>query len=291
MHPKQLLARYGLEPKKSLGQNFLFDEGVLARIVATADLQPHDQVLEIGPGLGALTRLLAQAAARVTAVELDARFLPVLRDQLAPFTNVQIIHGDILEQDPAALFAGPYKVVANVPYYITGAILRHLLSAPHKPTCLALTVQQEVAERITAVPPHMSLLAVSVQFYGRAVVAHSIKAGAFWPRPEVDSAVMRIDVFDGTRMLQPHAAQADADSTDGDWAPVDEAAFFRVAQAGFSQKRKQLRNNLRQLGLDKRAVQAALDAAGIDGRRRAETLTVEEWRRLVRVIGSELSNE
>jgi 16S rRNA (adenine1518-N6/adenine1519-N6)-dimethyltransferase len=267
MHPKQLLAQYGLEPKKSLGQNFLFDENVLARIAATADLHPHDQVLEVGPGLGALTRHLAQAAARVAAVELDARFLPILRDQLAPFANVQIIHGDILEQDPAALFEGPYKVVANVPYYITGAILRHLLGARHKPTCLALTVQQEVAERITAVPPNMSLLAVSVQFYGRAVVAHTIKAGAFWPRPDVDSAVVRIDVNE-------------------DLTRVDEAAFFHVARAGFSQKRKQLQNNLRRLGLDKRAVQAALDAAGIDGRRRAETLTIEEWLTLTKVMRS-----
>ena len=159
MHPKQLLSHYRLEPKKSLGQNFLFDENVLARIVEAAELTPFEPVLEIGPGLGSLTRLLAQTAVPVTAVELDNRFLPILQTELAYFDNVRLIHGDILTQNLEALFDQPYKVVANVPYYITGAILRHLLSAKQKPTSVVMTVQKEVAERITAVPPKMSLLA------------------------------------------------------------------------------------------------------------------------------------
>jgi 16S rRNA (adenine1518-N6/adenine1519-N6)-dimethyltransferase len=259
-HPKEILNRYGLEPKQSLGQNFLFDENVLGRIVDAAELEPGDAVLEIGPGLGALTRLLAQTAVSLTAIELDDRFLPILRHELAAYPNVRLIHGDILEQDPATLFDRPYKVVANVPYYITGAILRHLLEARHKPTRLVLTVQKEVAERITAVPPHMSLLAVSAQYYGPVKRVATLKAGAFWPRPDVDSAVIRLDIT----------------------AEVgDEAAFFRVVRAGFSQKRKQLHNNLRQLGLDPATLNAILQTAGIDGRRRAETLTLAEWRRLV----------
>ena len=195
MHPKQLLDQYHLQPKKSLGQNFLFDENVLARIVETAVLTPTDTILEIGPGLGALTRLLAESVKHVTAVELDDRFLPILQQELTPYENVTLIHGDILEQNPNTLFNEPYKVVANVPYYITGAILRHLLSAEQKPTTMVLTVQKEVADRMTAVPPNMSLLTVSTQFYGRCERITTIKAGAFWPRPDVDSAVVKIDLF------------------------------------------------------------------------------------------------
>jgi 16S rRNA (adenine1518-N6/adenine1519-N6)-dimethyltransferase len=259
-HPKQLLAQYQLEPKKSLGQNFLFDENVLARIVAAGNVQPSDHLLEIGPGLGALTVLLAQAAQSVTAVELDDRFLPILQTQLAPYPHVRLIHGDILAQNPAALFNQPYKVIANVPYYITGAILRHLLEADHKPTLMVLTVQKEVADRLTAVPPHMSLLSVSAQFYGRVEKVTTLKAGAFWPRPDVDSAVVRITLWDERPL--PFSA---------------EPAFFRIVKAGFSQKRKQLQNNLGQLGLSKEQITALLTTCHIDGRRRAETLTLAEW--------------
>lgn len=263
MHPKKLLRRHGLEPKKSLGQNFLFDENVLARIVAAAELTDQDQVLEIGPGLGALTRLLVARAATVTAVELDKRFIPILLRELEAFDNLNLVRGDILELNPEDFFDLPYKVVANVPYYITGAIIRHLLSSKPQPTLMVLTVQEEVAERITAVPPNMSLLAVSVQYYGQAQIVDKIKAGAFWPRPEVDSAVIRIDLNDG--------AQINTAGTD---------LFFNIVKAGFSQKRKQLQKNLRQLGYEKLQITGVLEAAGINGRRRAETVTLDEWRRL-----------
>lgn len=262
-HPKEILSRYNLEPKKSLGQNFLFDENVLWRIVDAADITPDEQVLEIGPGLGALTKLLAQTAVSVTAVELDDRLLPVLEDELEPYDNISLIHGDILAQDPAALFTGAYKVVANVPYYITGAILRHLLSAQNKPTLMVLTVQKEVADRITAVPPHMSLLAISAQFYGSVTPVTTLKAGAFWPRPDVDSAVICLNLNQ-------------ISSVD----PEFESQFFRIAKAGFSQKRKQLHKNLRQLGHSKAEIETLLLQANIDGTRRAETLTIAEWKTL-----------
>ncbi len=265
MHPKELLEHYGIAPKKSLGQNFLFDVNVLRRIVHTADLQPTDHILEIGPGLGALTKLLAETAESVTAVELDDRLLPILQHELAEYPNIRLIHGDILSLNPTDLFTQPYKVVANVPYYITGAILRHLLEAPHKPTCLVLTVQKEVAERITAVPPHMSLLSVSVQFYGRADVATTLKAGAFWPKPEVDSAVVRIELNKTV-------------------TTSDERNFFALVKAGFSQKRKQLKNNLQSLGIPSEQLTEALAQAGVDGRRRAETLTLAEWEGVYRQV-------
>ena len=327
MHPKHLLDRYQIEPKKSLGQNFLHDEGLLGRLVAAADLSPDDDVLEVGPGLGALTRVLARAARRVVAVELDGRLLPVLESELSGLDNVELVHGDVLELDPADWFATPYVVVANVPYYITGAILRHLLGRQPRPRQLVLTVQREVAARLTARPPEMSLLAVSVQYYGRARLVSTVKAGAFWPRPEVDSAVVRIDV-DARHLLDAGGRGSGGAGGNGAQDPLllspslreglgegqepedplprgegaispaplpprspasssidtDEAKFFRVVRAGFSEKRKQLKNNLRGLGLDDGAIAAALERAGIDGRRRAETLTIEEWERLNRII-------
>jgi len=264
MHPRHLLRQYGLRPKKSLGQNFLVDEGALRRIVAAAELTESDTVLEIGPGLGALTRHLAAAAGRVVAVELDGRMIPILKDRLAAFANLRLVQGDVLSLDPAALIDGPYKVVANLPYYITAAILRHLLEATPRPQLMVLTVQREVAQRLTAQPGQMSLLAVSVQYYGRVRQIARLKAGSFYPRPEVDSAVVRVDVYPEPPVSVP-----------------DERFFFRVVKAGFGQKRKQLRNSLR-AGLAAPAieVEAALEAAGIDRRRRAETLSVEEWGRL-----------
>ena len=267
MHPRQLLDKYNLEAKKSLGQNFLFDENILEHIAAAADIQPKDQVLEIGPGLGALTSRLAQHAGKVVAVELDNRFFPVLQDELAGFDNVELVHGDILDQNLGDLFQESYKVAANVPYYITGAILRHLLEGVHKPSTIVLTVQKEVAQRMMAVPPNMSLLAVSVQYYGQIETLFTIKAGAFWPRPDVDSAVIRIDLADSPKR---DAAQ--------------EHALFRIVRVGFSQKRKQLQKNLRQLGLNKTEIAGALDHAGIEGNRRAETLTIAEWQKLSQIL-------
>ena len=262
-HPKDILNWHNIQPKKSLGQNFLFDENVLDRIVEAADLQATDVVLEVGPGLGHLTARLAETAVSVTAVELDDRFLPILRNQFDHLNHVTIMHGDILQQDPEVLFDQPYKVIANVPYYITGAILRHLLSAAHKPTMMVLTVQKEVAERITAVPPKMSLLSVSTQFYGEVKLVSTLKAGSFWPRPDVDSAVIRIDLGEKRPLLL-----------------AEETAFFRLVKVGFSQKRKQLHKNMRQLGLEKAAIQDILTQSDIDGTRRAETLTIDEWLRL-----------
>jgi 16S rRNA (adenine1518-N6/adenine1519-N6)-dimethyltransferase len=174
-----------------------------------------------------------------------------------------------LDQDPAALFQESYKVVANVPYYITGAILRHLLGSARKPSLLVLTVQKEVAERITAVPPNMSLLAVSVQYYGQTQVLKTIKAGAFWPRPAVDSSVVQLDI------AREQSAEIDQ---------MAEQKFFRIVRVGFSQKRKQLQNNLRQLGLSRTDVAELLTKVGIDGRRRAETLVLDEWRAIAQAL-------
>jgi 16S rRNA (adenine1518-N6/adenine1519-N6)-dimethyltransferase len=258
-----LLRRYNLHPKKRLGQNFLADETALEKVAAAAELQPSDTVLEIGAGLGSLTRHLARAAQRVIAVEVDESLLPALEDTLRPFPNVDVIQADILRLNLATVsgLTPGFVVVANIPYYITSAIVRHLVEAPITPARIVLTVQREVAERITAQPGDMSLLAVGVQFYAIARIVVRLPAGAFYPRPEVDSAVIRLDVRD-----RPAVPVANVDG------------FFRVVRAGFSQKRKQLRNALSGgLRLSSAQADALLAQAGVEGQRRAETLTLPEW--------------
>ena len=272
MDVRRLLEQWDLRPSKALGQNFLVDSAALDRIVAAAELTPDDVVLEVGAGLGALTRRLARGAGRVISVELDQRLMPVLQSVLADLDNVTLVQGDILALDPAALI-GPsstqYKVVANLPYYITSAVLRHLLEASPRPQRMVLTVQREVADRIVAEPGQMSLLAVSVQFYGQPRRLFRIKPGSFYPSPGVESAVVRIDL---------HAAPP---------VRVEEAdAFFRVVRAGFAQRRKQLRNGLAAgLGLSPEEVVAKLGEAGVDARRRPQTLSLEEWGRVAQAIG------
>lgn len=263
-----LLRRHGLRPDKSLGQNFLVEPAALQKVIDAAGLAGEDSALEIGPGLGGLTRLLAAAARQVTAVELDARLLPALREVLAGFDNVWLIEGDILAQNPATLMGTDgYLVVANIPYYITSAVIRHLLEASRKPSRIVLTVQREVAGRICAAPGEMSLLALSVQVYGQPTVTAHIPAEAFYPPPKVDSAVIRIDLY--PEPLIPAEMLGN---------------FFTLCKAGFSQKRKTLRNALSAgLGWPPPRAEELLRAAGVDPQRRAETLSIAEWRRLVEV--------
>ncbi len=283
--PFELVRRHNLGLKKSLGQNFLIDDTHLARIADAADLTPTDTVLEIGPGLGALTRHLAERAGRVVAVELDERLIPILQEQFAHQPHVAFVHADILEVDPAGLLQRrsaktqrhntqyairntQYKVVANLPYYITSAVVRHILESPQPPTLAVLLVQREVAQRMVAQPGEMSLLAVSVQFYARPRTVRRVPAGAFLPRPKVDSSVVRLDV-------RPRPAIAD----------LPPAGFFRIVRAGFGQRRKQLRNSLSAgLRCSKEQADGWLNAAGIDPRRRAETLSLPEWGALARIV-------
>lgn len=267
-----LLRAHGILPKKSLGQNFLADPAFLERILQAAEIPPGSVVLEVGPGLGSLTRYLALAARRVVAVELDARLIPPLEHVLTGFSNVEIIHADILKTDPADLITEDgYLVVANIPYYITSNLIRHLLEAPRKPSRIVLTVQREVAERITAVPGDLSLLALGVQVYGRPKIILRIPAGAFYPPPNVDSSVVRIDLYS-----QPLIA------------PVLIESFFRLAKAGFGQKRKTLRNSLSAgIGWSGERTARLLENASIDPQRRAETLSLEEWRLLVECYARE----
>jgi 16S rRNA (adenine1518-N6/adenine1519-N6)-dimethyltransferase len=266
-----LLRRHELRPRKGLGQNYLQERTALEKIVTSANLTTSDAVLEIGPGLGSLTRDLAQRARSVTAVELDEKLLPVLREVLAPFPNVRLIHGDILALSPVELMEhAPYLVVANIPYYITSAVIRHLLGGEPRPSRVVLTVQREVGERICAIAGDLSLLALSVQVYGKPEITATIPAEAFYPTPQVSSVVVRVEIFP-----QPLIHNENLER------------FFQLAKAGFSQKRKTLRNALSG-GLRIPPDQAAtmLRAAGIDPQRRAETLNLEEWGKLAALPGT-----
>ncbi len=260
MNPKALLNYYQVSPKKSLGQNFVQDPSALDPIIAAAELSPDDTVLEIGAGTGALTERLAERARRVIAIELDQRLEPILRAALGHLPNVELVFGDILSLNvPAQVGQDDYVVVANLPYYITSAILRTLLESRQRPRRLVLTMQREVAERLIAQPGDMSLLAISAQFYAQVKIAARLKAAIFYPRPEVDSAVVRLDTYPQPPVDVP-----------------DEATFFRIVKAGFSQKRKQLKNSLGS------QYAPLLDFTDIDPHRRAETLSLEEWASLAR---------
>jgi 16S rRNA (adenine1518-N6/adenine1519-N6)-dimethyltransferase len=272
-------------PKKSLGQNFLIDQVHRARIVAAGELSRADAVLEIGAGDGSLTALIAAQAGRVVAVELDGRLIAGLRERFEQDPHVAIVQGDILDVEVGELMAryalphpapvapeggqvAPYKVIANLPYYITSHAIRRLLESPNPPSLMVLTVQREVGERIASAPPRMSLPALSAQFYCRVEVIDRIPAGAFRPRPKVDSAVLRLE-----RRREPLLPGVSAEE------------FFGVARAGFHQPRKQLRNSLA-AGLKVSPEQAAgwLTDSGISPQRRAETLSMEEWGRLAAAL-------
>jgi 16S rRNA (adenine1518-N6/adenine1519-N6)-dimethyltransferase len=268
-----LLRRYKLRPQKRLGQHFLVDEGVLEPIMTAAEPAPDDIVIEVGPGLGILTRRLAAAVARVVAVELDSRLVKALREELADSSNIELVQGDILQLAPQRLVGQylasarsgrSYKVVANLPYYISSPVLRHFLEAALKPSLMVVMVQKEVGEAIAAAAGKMSLLAVGIQFYSKPSIVGHVPARCFDPPPKVDSVVLRLDVRDRPAVDVP-----------------DINSFFELVRCGFRSPRKQLRNSLAQaLGMPPGRVSAVLAEAGIEARRRAETLSLEEWKGL-----------
>ncbi len=264
-----LLRAFHLRPKKGLGQNFLVDPGALQKVTAAGEIDANTTVLEIGPGLGSLTGYLALAARRVVAVEIDAALLPVLEQVLAPHSNITIVQGDMLELDPGELIGeGDFVVVANIPYYITSALIRHLLEAGHKPTRLVLTVQREVANRICATPDDMNLLALSVQVFGKPRIVGQILAGAFYPPPDVDSSIVKIEIYP-----QPVIPFAQLET------------FFELARAAFGQKRKMVRNSISSgMHWPPEQTTILLEKAGIDPRRRAETIHLSEWKILTEIL-------
>jgi 16S rRNA (adenine1518-N6/adenine1519-N6)-dimethyltransferase len=262
---RNFLYAHHIQPNKAFGQNFLVDHDVLLHIVEAAEIHAGDQVLELGAGSGVLTRELAKRARRVVAVELEREMLSLLTKTTRNYTNVEIMERNLLYVDPGEIFGSDsYKLVANLPYYITALTFRHFLESANPPRLFVVMVQYEVAQRIVAAPGDLSLLGVSVQFYGEPKIIAHVPARAFYPAPRVDSAILRIDLKDEVPLT-----------------PGERDSFFRLVQAGFSERRKQLHNSLAH-GLHRKNVdvQPWLLAANIDPSRRAETLSIEDWLRL-----------
>jgi 16S rRNA (adenine1518-N6/adenine1519-N6)-dimethyltransferase len=271
---RRLMGAERLRPRKTLSQNFLTDPAALDAIVEAAELAPGDRVVEIGPGLGVLTRRLLAAGARVLAVELDARLAEYLRRELYGIDAFELIEADALSLHPREMFPGePFKVVANIPYHITSPLLHAFLEGDRPPDLTVLLVQLEVAERVAAPPGRMSYLSVFVQNVTSAEVVARVPAAAFEPAPDVDSAVLRL-----RRRDTPVVPAGDG-----------REPFYRVVQAGFRQRRKQVHNGLtRELPVDRDTVEAALGGCGIDPERRPQTLTVAEWACLAADLGPRL---
>jgi len=256
-----------IKPIKHLGQNFLIDKTVISKLIKGAKLLKTDTVLEIGPGMGILTQEIAKRAKKVIAVDKDPRMCKLLKERLRDFKNIEIINQDILKTDITryGLRVTGYKIIANLPFYITAPTIRKFLEAENPPQEMILIIQKEVAQRICAQPPKMSILAVSVQFYSDPKILSYVSKKSFYPQPKVDSAIIRI-------ILEKKYK-------------IDIDKFFKVVKAGFSQPRKQLANNLsKQLKINKKELSSLLLNKGIKPIQRAETLTINNWIDLLKVL-------
>lgn len=269
---KNLLQDNQIRPIKRLGQNFLISRTVLHKIIQVADIQKSDVILEIGAGIGTLTKELARKAKHIVAIEKDKRMITVLKETLKNFSNVKIIQADILKLENGSIVkllnCSNYKVVANLPYYITSPIIKKFLESENPPSQMVLMIQKEVAQRIIAKPPRMNLLAVSVQFYSKPKIISYVSKKCFWPEPKVDSAILQI-----------------APLINADKRLINADLFFKIAKAGFSHPRKQLINNLsKKLELEKEKVKDWLFENNIEPSQRAQTLSLKDWTNLAKTF-------
>ena len=264
---KQLVNKYGFKYSKSLGQNFLIDDTVLSDIVAGADVSENDVIIEIGPGVGTLTKVLLSKAKKVYAVELDAKLIPILQQELGSCDNFSLIHKDALKLDYNELIGEEQsvKIVANLPYYITTPIISNLLTGGYNFKSLTVMIQKEVAERIAAKPSckEYGALSLLVQYYCNVEIVRNVAPNCFIPQPKVDSIVIRMD-----RLNSPKVSVKDKDF------------FFKVIRESFNMRRKTLWNGLKSLKLTSEDLEKAFIAANIDSKRRGETLTIEEFGKL-----------
>ncbi|MDY2959859.1 MAG: 16S rRNA (adenine(1518)-N(6)/adenine(1519)-N(6))-dimethyltransferase RsmA [Hornefia sp.] len=265
---RRIKNRYGFQFSKSLGQNFLIDKGVIDRIVDGAGITEDDMVIEIGPGIGVLTRAAAEKAGKVIAIEIDTNLMTILEDTLSGFDNIKIINENVLKLDLVSLInqeARGYKsvkVIGNLPYYITTAIIMKLLEERLSVESITIMMQKEVADRIKSAPGSRiyGAISVAVQYYCEVNVVEDVPKKCFMPMPKVDSTVLRLDI------RKEPAVEL-----------LDEKMFFRCIKAGFSQRRKTLLNSLTGTGFEKGVISKCLESAGIDSRRRAETLSLSEF--------------
>jgi len=264
---KKQLKERGIRPLKKLGQNFLINEKAADKFIEALQLSKEDVVVEAGSGTGFLTEKLSQRAKTVIAIEKDEKMVEISKENLKNLKNIKFIKGDILkESDKEISGVSSYKLCGNIPYYITSALIRKFLECEKKPESMVLIIQKELAQRITASPPKMSMLAVSVQFYSKPKTITYVSKKNFWPSPKVDSAILRI-----TPLINAGKK------------PINADLFFKIVKAGFSHPRKKILNNLSKvLKLNKEETKLQLIKNSIDPGRRAETLNIEEWKRLTK---------
>jgi len=288
---KQLCQLYDIKPSRSKGQNFLIKEEIYDKMIETAELGKDDVVLEVGPGLGFLTAKLAKNAKKVVAVELDDKLAEVLRTGLLSqgIKNAEVVNDDILKIPPTPFISptqelwraskGEYKIVANLPYNITSIFLRKFLSEERKPEMMVLMLQKEVAERIVASSPKMSLLAVSVQFYARAEIIEIVPADYFWPQPEVDSAIIKLRI--SARGGSTSGGKNHLPACEAEKFRINEKEFFRLVKIGFSAKRKMLKNNLASgYHISQEEAGKKIEKCGFNAKIRAQELSVDNWIKL-----------
>ncbi len=263
---KNILEKYHIKPNKFLGQNFLINEHILDKIAETAKISKKDTAVEIGPGIGNLTKKLCAASKEVIAIEKDKNLINILKNELSEFRNLKIIQEDALKIDISKILPKKYKVVANIPYYITAPIIRKFLEAESKPETITLLIQKEVAQRICSLPPKMNLLALSVQIYGKPKIIDIVKRGNFWPVPKVDSAILQISDIKNPKN-------------------IDLKKLFKIIKIGFSQPRKQLLNNLVSgLSLPKEKITEILKNLGISEKSRPENLSISNWIKITKKL-------
>jgi 16S rRNA (adenine1518-N6/adenine1519-N6)-dimethyltransferase len=260
---KGILEKFDAKPKKNLGQNFLIDKNILQKIINSSDIKPDDIILEVGPGVGTLTQELTKIAKRVIAVEKDNTMCKILKESLKNYKNIEIINADILKFQ---IKEKKYKVIANIPYYLTSPLIRKFLENANPSQEIILMVQKEVAQRICAKIPDMNLLAVSVQFYAKPKILFNVSKNSFWPVPKIDSAVIKITPHKNSDNISPDL-------------------FFKIVKAGFSHPRKQIAGNLsKSLKMNKKEITEWLIKNNLSPTQRAETLTIQDWRNLARDI-------
>ncbi len=262
---KDLLNKYDLRPKKFMGQNFLIEQNIVEKIAKLAEIKKDETVLEIGPGLGGLTQILLKQAKQVIAIEKDENLVKILEKIFQDKTNLKIFNQDILKIDEELLDQN-YKIVANLPYYLTAPVIRKFLEIEKQPEIMILLTQKEVAQRICAQPPKMNLLAVSIQYYALSKILGYVSRDCFWPQPRVDSAILQI-------FPQKKIRNKERDN------------FFKIVKAGFSAPRKQLINNLsKQLDLSKKEMSQILEKIGMEGKIRPGNLSIQDWENLAKEL-------
>ncbi len=260
-----LLNKYNMRPKKSLGQNFLMDANVVQKIVQAANVSKRDCIVEIGPGLGILTKELAKTGASITSVEIDSWAIPLLEDELKNYSNVKIINEDALKFFPPS---GKYKMVANIPYYITSPLISHFLKNKNRPEKMVILIQKEVAEKIIAKEGRLNVPAINVQIFGKPKIVAKVSRRCFHPMPKVDSAVLEIEMFKKPLVEEKNLKK-----------------FFKIVHAGFAHKRKTILNSfIRSMDIDIKTAREVIEKCGITVTARAQHLTVDDWKCLSNAI-------